>query len=80
MQNENDVQKNKIEIELPVIVASADYNDFQHMQNLFRMLNEKICVDEIGFAEGLYGGLIHDGSENHILLLNKLRTEIKKEE
>lgn len=57
------MEKTKLEIELPVIVSAADYHEFQHMQNLFRMLNEKIHVDEVGFSEGSYHGVIHTGSD-----------------
>ena len=56
------MEKTKLEIELPVLITAEDYHDFEHMQNLFRVLNEKIHVDEIGFGDGVYHGVIHTGS------------------
>lgn len=69
-----------LELKLPVFVHTWDYHDFTYMQQIYRQLDEKICVTEVSYdaINGVYKGLVHTGTKEELDLVFELEQEYKK--
>lgn len=65
--------KEKLEIEVPFQVQAADYHDFNYMGDLFRLLDDRIVVEEVGYSDGAYVGIVHLGTDEHREFVETLR-------
>ena len=75
----DNIEKTKIEIEVPIIIQVLDYHEFDYMEQLLKCLNDKLVVEEFGYQESTYFGLIHLGTDEHVRILEDLRKEYEND-
>lgn len=63
-----------VQVAMPRTISVRDYHEFSDIKNF--MKNDlgiaNVEVDEVGFYEGMYIGVIHTKNSSHIALVNDL--------
>lgn len=65
-------QDTEVSVKLPVLIEAMDYHDFPRIQQTYEEVGLNVIVDEVGFHEGFYVGLVHAGKPEHNNLVEEL--------
>jgi hypothetical protein len=58
--------------DLPKLIEADDYHDFRFFEQIYHDIGLDVIVEEVGFLEGRYIGLVHTGTPAHNQLANEL--------
>lgn len=72
------IENVSLNVQLPKIIEVADYHDFDNITNVLKMIGINLYVEEVGF-NFFYIGVIHDGSENQLKEVEKIKNQYKEE-
>lgn len=71
---ENIPTDTEVTVKLPRLVVVWDYHDFEHLKSdCSDQLGITVAVDEVGFYDGQYYGLMHTDTVAHQQLAEGLR-------
>ena len=76
---ENMEKEMRLEIQLPKRIEVRDYHEFTYLHDNFKKLNSRIRVREIGFAGGMYQGVVFEYGFFESPEVQAIVKEIKKE-
>lgn len=64
---------------LPQLIFVDDYHEFHHLENIFQELGLQVLVEEIGFVDTQYVGVIHTNTEEERATVQQLIDYYKEE-
>jgi len=70
---ENIPTDTELAVKLPALIHALDYHEFHHLEYIYEMIGLDVKIEEVGYFDGYYYGLVHTDTTAHQQLAEGLR-------